>query len=1265
MKDSDNITIEYIERFITFFATSKVVQRGRKLYDDSAVHFIEHDDRTDTWDFLVEGTKLYRVKIKGVDAKVIETSCSCPFDWGSVCKHSVASLFYISELLSSGNATVVPDMRGSNKLILKRTGEREGFELTDYKNITKDFIRRNTSSGDITLINYSFNQTIYDRVEIAENSISFIETDTQGGVLFYQEDGKVYVTSEDENKTDKLTASEAKCLTSIANSPLPNLLDEVFSQRIKEKEKNMLADYGIDPGADFSKYFTYWFSGQGLAMKYTKLSTGLLPVTPVNDHLLLSLIDNLNSDGLQFALPQVNDVREIGFVIAEGNVFNRGNRSEDFWGGNDYGDYDDYFGETLANNDYGIVAIIGKPNKNGTLLSSHIVEYDDEGHDSVFQINKSKNTELLLNIVNKIDNEEDEPKRFELWQKAYELLLNEKFVFGIKKGKSQIRKSTIEKVNLSAVPIDILFEVSKSSSNILLNLKIKIGDEIYKRSAIPSMDFFASICTINDKFHIFKNYRVVSYILQYPKTLKMVQSHKDVFFDKVIRPISRHFQITYKNGTYNNEPVELDFVKKQVFLSEHNEFVVFTLQVVYDNNVSALLHTSGNVLSIDGNKITEYIRNFGLENDFVDFIAGLHPGFEEQKSSKKFYLHYNEFMKNLWFYNFFDQLHANSVEVYGLKELKNFKYSPYKGKISTSVSSGQDWFDVNIDVSFGDNRVSLSDIKKAVVNNQRYIQLKDGSVGILPVEWVHKLERYFRNGEIRNNKLEISKLRFSVVDELFDNLDDTEIMKEITEKRARLASFSEIERTKVPKQVKGKLRHYQKEGLNWLNFLDEMQWGGILADDMGLGKTLQVLTFLQHQVNKKKPTNLIVVPTTLLFNWENEIEKFTPALKALYYHGTNRIKDTSDFKNYNIVFTTYGILLRDIEILSTFEFNYVILDESQAIKNPASRRFKAANLIRARNRIALTGTPIENGTFDLYAQMSFANRGFFGGSKAFKENYSNPIDKEDNELIAGELQRIVNPFVLRRTKENVASELPPKTEDIIYCEMENGQRKVYDAYRNEYKNRLLNTIEKEGIGKSKLMVLEALTRLRQICDSPALLNSDEIAEKQSVKIKEIMRHITNKTGNHKILIFSQFVKMLGLIKSELEKLNIDYAYLDGKSSIKQREKSVNNFQENENLRVFLISLKAGGTGLNLTAADYVYIVDPWWNPAVENQAIDRCYRIGQDKNVFAYRMICTNTVEEKIINLQNRKKKIAGDIIQTDENIMKKLDVNEIKELFS
>jgi len=288
-----------------------------------------------------------------------------------------------------------------------------------------------------------------------------------------------------------------------------------------------------------------------------------------------------------------------------------------------------------------------------------------------------------------------------------------------------------------------------------------------------------------------------------------------------------------------------------------------------------------------------------------------------------------------------------------------------------------------------------------------------------------------------------------------------------------------------------------------------------------------------------------------------------------------------------------------------------------------------------------------------------------GPIKSFQDNYSNPIDKEGDIAVASELQRVINPFILRRTKEQVARELPPKTEDIIYCEMEGEQRKIYDAFRNEYRNMLLDKIEQNGLAKSKMYVLEGLLRLRQICDSPAMLNDEDISCNESIKIKELVRYITNKTARHKILVFSQFVSMLDLIREQLGSNQIAYEYLDGKNSAKQREKSVNNFQDNNDLRVFLISLKAGGLGLNLTAADYVFLVDPWWNPAVEEQAIDRCHRIGQDKRVFAYRMICKNSIEEKIQNLQAKKRKIAGDLIKVDdESIMKGLKMKDIRDLF-
>lgn len=314
--------------------------------------------------------------------------------------------------------------------------------------------------------------------------------------------------------------------------------------------------------------------------------------------------------------------------------------------------------------------------------------------------------------------------------------------------------------------------------------------------------------------------------------------------------------------------------------------------------------------------------------------------------------------------------------------------------------------------------------------------------------------------------------------------------------------------------------------------------------------------------------------------------------------------------------------------------------------------------------MALTGTPIENNTFDLYARLNFINPGFLGSMNKFKTDFAKPIDLNKDEQAAASLQKMIQPFVLRRTKEQVAKELPSKTEDYLYCEMEPEQQKVYDAYRNKYRDYLLKKIDDDGLQNSKLHVLEGLTKLRQICDSPALLSDQEDYGKQSIKIKELMRHIREKTSNHKILIFSQFVQMLKLIEKELQKEDQEYVYLDGGSTTKQRSKTVQTFQENESCRLFLISLKAGGQGLNLTAADYVFLVDPWWNPAVENQAIDRCYRIGQDKKVFAYRMICKNTIEEKIVSLQDSKRKIASDIITTEEGMMKNLTKETIQELF-
>jgi SNF2 family DNA or RNA helicase len=492
-------------------------------------------------------------------------------------------------------------------------------------------------------------------------------------------------------------------------------------------------------------------------------------------------------------------------------------------------------------------------------------------------------------------------------------------------------------------------------------------------------------------------------------------------------------------------------------------------------------------------------------------------------------------------------------------------------------------------------------------------------------------------------------------------LDDV-VRLEIKNYRQKLQNFESIQDVPVPAGLNTTLRTYQQDGLNWLNFLDDFNFGGCLADDMGLGKTVQIIAFVLSQRDKvAHNTNLLVVPTSLIFNWQAELLKFAPSLKVHTIYGANRIRSAANFDQYEIVLTSYGTLLSDVNFLKDYVFNYLFLDESQNIKNPGSQRYRAARLLKSRNKIVITGTPIENNTFDLYGQLSFACPGLLGSRQYFKDIYSSPIDKFKVSKRFTELQKKVQPFILRRTKQQVAHELPDKTEMVLYCEMQPEQRKIYDAYEKGFREFISATTE-EQLPRSSMHVLKGITKLRQICDSPLLLEGEKIPGNASAKMDTLLEQIESKAPYHKILIFSQFVGMLDLIRTELESRKIKFSYLTG--STRNREAVVNDFQDNDEIRVFLISLKAGGTGLNLTAADYVYLIDPWWNPAIENQAIDRSYRIGQHKNVIAVRLICQNTIEEKMVKIQESKRNLADNLVQADTDVFKSLTKDDLLTLF-
>jgi non-specific serine/threonine protein kinase len=607
-----------------------------------------------------------------------------------------------------------------------------------------------------------------------------------------------------------------------------------------------------------------------------------------------------------------------------------------------------------------------------------------------------------------------------------------------------------------------------------------------------------------------------------------------------------------------------------------------------------------------------------------------------------------------------------NIPVFGFEALKNFRFNTAKPSTKIFISSNTDWFDAKVEIHFGEQKVSVEEVKKALASKQQFVPLQDGTLGILPEEWIKKYSLLFRVGEGRAENIKLSKYHFSVIEELYLQRDEEELFFQLEEKYERLKENHSIKDVPAPKHLKEVLRPYQESGFQWLNYLREVRWGGILADDMGLGKTIQALSFLHHLKTEEGTLKaLVVCPTTLMYNWQNEIGKFTPNISFYVHHGAGRSRDALASNEADVIITTYGTLRSDIKQFVEVAFDYVVLDESQAIKNPNSKVTKAAGLLKATNRLCLSGTPLQNNTFDIYAQMNFLNPGMLGSVEFFKQEFSIPIDKFGEKEQKDHLRKLLYPFMLRRTKEQVAKDLPEKQEMVLFCEMGDEQRKIYEAFRNDYRDKILGVVDNQGIQKSQLTILQGLMKLRQICDSPSIIKDEEKFPNVSVKLEEIGREITENISNHKALVFSQFLGMLALIKERLTELGVDYEYFDGSSTVLERERAIQRFQNDESCRVFLISLKAGGVGLNLTAADYVYIVDPWWNPAVEQQAIDRTHRIGQTKNIFAYRMICTDTVEDKILKLQDRKRSLARELITDDEGFVKSLTREDVEYLFS
>ena len=584
--------------------------------------------------------------------------------------------------------------------------------------------------------------------------------------------------------------------------------------------------------------------------------------------------------------------------------------------------------------------------------------------------------------------------------------------------------------------------------------------------------------------------------------------------------------------------------------------------------------------------------------------------------------------------------------------------------VRLSVSSGIDWFDLDASVDFGDASVPLTEVIAAFNRRDQFVRLGDGSTGLMPENWLRRYLPLAAAGETVGNRVRFRQPQAALLDALLEDAaahSGVDVDEGFRRARAELLRTGQIEPADPPAGFTGTLRDYQREGLGWLQFVGRAGFGGCLADDMGLGKTIMVLALLvarRDAPDREGRPSVVVVPRSLVHNWLNEAARFAPSLRVADFSSASRDKD-GRLPDADVLLITYGTLRRDVLWLKDIEADYVILDEAQAIKNANTASAKAARLLNARYRLVLTGTPIENHLGELWSLFEFLNPGVLGRSSLFARAASGSPDPETISLLA----RGLRPFILRRTKQQVARELPARTEQTLLCELSKPERALYEKLRHQYRASVLARVARDGVNGARMHILEALLRLRQAACHPALVEPTK-AHPTSAKLEVLVGRVQEVLAEgHKALVFSQFTTLLRLVRDELDKQGLTYAYLDGRT--KDRARAVRQFQEDPNCPLFLISLKAGGVGLNLTAAEYVFLLDPWWNPAVEAQAIDRTHRIGQTREVFAYRLVADDTIESKILELQQSKRALADAILGASSGGLKGLRREDLEMLLS
>lgn len=801
------------------------------------------------------------------------------------------------------------------------------------------------------------------------------------------------------------------------------------------------------------------------------------------------------------------------------------------------------------------------------------------------------------------------------------------------------------------------FFICGSKKSSLLNLRlIEIGSTSLWVFDVENRCFYGH--KEND------NLEVVRSIIRFPKKLEFSEAELRKFFSKYYQKILDGFDFKI-SGDLNRERKIVSPITK-LYLEKFGASVRLKLKFDYSGREINYFSKNKEIIIVEKNSLYDVERDLEFEDKMVEMLNSYSVVTHEELDEFVLEGDLIDFVTGT-----IPLISSRGIKVLGEEKIFNFRVIKNKPLMKVDVKESNDWFNLKGSVKFGTDEATIEDVLSVIFKNKRFIDLGDGKKGVIPKEWINNLRAFSGFINFEKDNLKLSKSHLYILNSLIELSNKSTLGPNVKKVLGAFKDVNKIKPTIISKNINAKLRTYQKEGYDWIHFLREFNFNGILADDMGLGKTLQTISVLQKlKDDNLKVSSLVVVPTSLVFNWNREIEKFTPNLKVYVHHGLSRVssKDKNSNKkfkeiidNYDVIITTYGVLRNDLDLFHEITFEYIILDEAQIIKNPFSLSAKSVCSLQAKNKLILSGTPIQNNLIELWSLFHFLNPGYLGGYDFFKENFVIPIERDHDEKVSETLKKMVTPFLLRRSKAVISDELPEKTEIILKNSFGESEKEIYESWKEYYKHEIKNSIKEHGLNKSRMKILEGLTKLRQICLHPKMVDPKYVGK--SAKFDLLMMEIEKILAEgHKVLVFSSFVKMLKIVKSGLDKKGLKYSYLDGKT--RDRETVVNEFQNSLKPEAFLISIKAGGLGLNLTSADYVFIIDPWWNPAVEMQAMDRAHRIGQKQKVFVYKMIVEDSIEEKILKLQESKKKLVKDIIVEEDGGVRGMDFKDIESIF-